>query len=320
VKALRARGRLEQERAILGYPARAAAAACASGQRERHALALLGVQPLPFIAQRRESVPAERLQHAVELDQHASEQPVAVGCGPRCGLEVGRRLPDPGARCVRQAHVDADADYHRGRPQRVALQFGEDPRELAPAPEHVIGPLECDSVRPGRLERAGKRHADRKRESRERGRAARGAPQQREGERLAHARVPGTAEPAAARRLPFRRDHRAAGRPPCCAFGERGICGVDRSANVERKAPGARAEAALDGGAIEQRDRVRQAVAAALHLVDFDARRLQVADRVPHARARHFEAARQRLAGVEAAVGEPREHACCQGFHGTGIE
>jgi len=77
---------------------------------------------------------------------------------------------------------------------------------------------------------------------------------------------------------------------------------------------------ALDGGAIEQRDRVRQAVAAAVHLVDFDARRLQVAHGIPDARARHLKAARQCLAGMEAAIGQPREYACGQGFHGMGIE
>jgi hypothetical protein len=120
--------------------------------------------------------------------------------------------------------------------------------------------------------------------------------------------------------LPLRGEHRSRGRPVRRARDENGIGGIDRVANVEREARRDFAQVALDCGAIEQRDRVRQAVAAAMHLVDLDPGRLQVAHRVPHACARDFEAARQGLAGMEASVREPREHACGQGFHGRGIE
>src|SRR5688572_3163321 len=80
VKAPRAAARLEHERAVFRDTARAAGEARAVRQRERHAPVLVGMAALPLPAQRGETVALERLQRAVELDQDAGEQPVAVGC------------------------------------------------------------------------------------------------------------------------------------------------------------------------------------------------------------------------------------------------
>ncbi len=292
----------------------------AVGHEQRHALVLVRVAALPFGAQRRETIRGKRVQHAAELGQHAGQQPVAVGRGAASTLEIGRRLPDARARRLRQPHVDADADHGRGRPERVSSQLGQDAGELGVVANNVVRPLESDAVRTGRRERAGEGHAHRQRQAGKRAGPAREAPQQGECERLAQPRVPGAPEPAAPARLPFHDDHGTARRAGRRTFQQRRVGGVRLMTNIEREAPGIRSEVALDGGAIEQRDRVRQAVAAAVHSVDFNARRLQVADRVPHARARYLEAARQCLAGMEAAVSQPCEYACGQGFHGAGIE
>src|SRR6185503_8565383 len=100
VIALRPGTRLEQERSVLSHAGGAPRLARAVRKSQRHALALVRVAALPLGAQRREAFAPEGIQRGGEPGQRARKEPIAVRRGTAHRLEIGRRLPDAGARCV----------------------------------------------------------------------------------------------------------------------------------------------------------------------------------------------------------------------------
>src|SRR5688572_22958575 len=105
--------------------------------------------------------------------------------------------------------------------------------------------------------------------------------------------MPRAVEASASAGLPLGRDYGAAWGSPRGQLEQHGIGRVHRFAKIEGKAPGVRSELALHRGALEQRERQREAIAAPPHLVDLESRRFEVAHRVPDRGARDVERARE---------------------------
>ena len=116
--------------------------------------------------------------------------------------------------------------------------------------------------------------------------------------------MPRPAAPAAAVRLPFGGDHAAASRAGRRALHQQRVGRFGAVEHLEREARCIRAELALDLRAVEELQRLGEAIAAAAHLVDVDPEFVEPAQRVPDRAARHPERRREVLSGTELAVGE----------------
>src|SRR5215470_15573345 len=87
-KALWPAAGVEHQRAVFGDAAGTPALAAPVGQQQRHHSSLMGVAFLPFGTERRESFCGKNCKRALELDEKAREQAVAVDQAVDHALDV----------------------------------------------------------------------------------------------------------------------------------------------------------------------------------------------------------------------------------------
>jgi len=228
----------------------------------------------------------------------------STACNPVAAIVSISSLPS--------GDVQADADDDARGPRRFRAQLDEDAAELAVAHENVIRPLQADV---GHVERAQRtQHADADGET-ERPCVSRDCgerPAQRQTDRAAGWRKPGTTATAATGRLELCEQHL---RPPLHGIGaydELGVGGRRGPRDIEARKPlfyvGREVLANLRGG---------QRLARAPAVCSRDCARppsacRDRATRLPlsHGAASDTECLRKVLAGVKRSVAQLREYAC----------